>query len=265
MSSSSTSKAPPRFSRAPPGFTPYTDDDFDPNTGALRRLREIPLGNYAQGVQTQITSYSETQYDAPPDPLKPPEVKPRKLETNKPPVQKAATATEDPEPFKSEEHHIAVVSYIENRNPMEDEVLKHYVRQQEAIRAGTYDPLEDPPVDLRQITPTLCVKVSRTFHKKDTEHNNGDAVRNYVERLHAATDWNVLALECGKAQPLPVSDYVRGIYKDPTLQQQMDAFYNRLEKSKSGILERVGRDATEGKSAHDASKAATDAELSNKK
>jgi hypothetical protein len=227
----------------PPGVTPYTADDYNAD-GSLKRLKPVPLGNYPAAVKTVLDAHSSSDFAPPPPPIAPP--KANITDQAQPPVQNARIAAEDPPEFRHAAHHIAIVSYVENRHPLEDQIVDHYVRQELARRDGTYDPIEDPPVDLRQIIPTLTLKVTRTFTKQEAEFNDGAAVREYITRLHSATDWNILPLECGKGQPLPVSDYIAGVYKNAALQQQMDAFYKQRKQGGESVLSRIDADAADG-------------------
>lgn len=229
----------------PPGKTPYTAEDYNAD-GTLKRLKPVPLGTYPQAIQTRLDANSPSDFNPPPTPIAPPMAAGNITDQAAPPVQNARVASEDPPEFRHAAHHTAIISYVENRHPHEDQIVDHYVRQELARRDGTYDPLEDPPVDLRQIIPTIALKVTRTFTTEEATNNDGKAVRDYCERLHRATDWNILPLECGKAQPLPVSDYIEGVYKNAALQQQMDAFYKQRKQANEGVLNRIASDAAEG-------------------
>lgn len=166
----------------------------------------------------------------------------------------------DPAEFRDpQQHYIAVVSWIVNRHPQEDAILEHRFRQYVAEKEGRYNPHEDPPVDLRQITPLVYCRVTRTFSRREAEYNNGEAVATFAQKLHAASEhWNVITLECGQPQALPVSDAVRGIYKDPALNQQMTAFYDSQKRGHEDILARIKRDKEEAERAHRESLQATE-------
>lgn len=164
----------------------------------------------------------------------------------------------DPPEFRDPAHHyIAVVSWITTRHPREDAILEHRYQQDVARKEGRYNPHEDPPVDLRQITPLVTMRVTKTFSKQECDYKDGEVVAAYAEKLRDVTGWNVLTLLCGEPQPLPVADSVRGHYKEPALQQQMGAFYDNQEASKTDIMERIKRDQAEGERTHAASKQAS--------
>lgn len=228
-----------KFSSAPSYQSPYTADDYDEN-GKLKRLKEVPLGSYPTAIAAELDSHNSSDLSPPVMPAPPPQA--RSVQMGPPPVN----VMQDPPEFQNNNHCIALVSWVVNRHPQEDQIVDHYIRQVIAKRENCYDPMEDPPVDLRQIIPTVCVKVTRTFTREEAESNEGRQVRQFAERLHRATDANIITLECGKFQPLPVSDSIRGIYKDKGLQQQMDAFYKQLSNGRIDIEERIKQDAAAG-------------------
>ena len=147
----------------------------------------------------------------------------------------------------SKAHAWAVVSWIENRHPDEDAIMEHYYSQWKAKREGKYDPFEDPPVNLSDLVPKMALVVSRTFTASEVESDNGRTMQSYMEDLHRQTDLNIIPLECGKPQPFPISDRVRGIYKDVALQQTMDSFYSGQNKGAEDIMQRMEKDKAEGK------------------
>jgi hypothetical protein len=163
----------------------------------------------------------------------------RKVEMNKPPVQNAKTALKAPTNFTSPDHYIAIVSYLETRHPDEDRIITHYAEQQIAKKAGTYNPHEDAPVLLGQLTPRLAIKVLRTFSVAEAQLDNGNAIRAYVADFSKISDENVISLECGCSQPLPVDDTIRGTFKDDLMNQFMQSFYDRTEKNRKNMYERA--------------------------
>jgi hypothetical protein len=218
------------FSSGPSYTSPYTPDDYDAD-GRLIRLKEIPLLDRPLGISAQLDAHTDAQV-GPDKPV-------RRIEVSKPPVQNAKTALKAPEEFLSADHYIAIVAYLDARHPDEEVILEHWARQQAAKKAGTYNPIEDPPVDLRQLRPQLAVQVLRTFSVADAMLDDGKMIRDYVSNYSKRTDYNVLSLQCGYAQPLPIPDTVRGQYKEEMMNQFMKGFYDGQEAARKNIIQRA--------------------------
>jgi hypothetical protein len=228
-----------KFSSAPSYPSQYTPDDYDED-GKLKRLKEIPLFDRPMAMTSQLDAHTNDMYVGPDKPV-------RKIEVSKPPVQDAKTALKAPPQFVSPDHYIAVVSYLETRHPDEERIIAHYAEQQIAKKAGTYNPHEDAPVLLNQLTPRLAIKVLRTFSVAEAQIDNGNAIRSYVSDFSKISDENVISLECGCSQPLPVDDSVRGEYKEDLLNQFMQSFYDRTEKARKNVIQRAKTPATVAK------------------
>lgn len=155
----------------------------------------------------------------------------KKLQQARAPVQNAESAMTDPPDLQRP--GFAVISFLESRHPMQDEILAHRAEQ---LRLGAaYDPQKDPPVILDDLAPRLAIKVSAIFDTQD----DADA---YATRLHAATDWNVVVVRTGVAQVFPPSDSVSGKYKEDALNQYITGFYEKQRKGRDAIAARVESD-----------------------
>ncbi len=155
----------------------------------------------------------------------------KKLQQARAPVQNAESALTDPPDLQRP--GFVVVSFLESRHPMQDEMLAHRVEQ---LRLGEkYDPCKDPPVQLGDLAPRLAIKVSAIFDTQD----DADA---YAVKLHAATDWNVVVVRAGVAQVFPPSESVSGKYKEDALNQYVTGFYERQRKGREDIAARVAAD-----------------------
>lgn len=259
-----------RYSSAPATPSVYGPDDYD-ERGNLVRLREVPTGEYPEALKEQVSrGASDVRHvigspqmprlpveaqeagDAPPPAVY--ETAARRFETKEPsksivaykrPAEEGYLPEDDPDDLDRHQH-VAVLSWIENRHPNEDQIVRHYIKQQQAREEGTYNPIEDPPVVLSDLVPKLVVKVSRCFSRAEAEIG---VVDRYMKKLHAKHDMNMVPLECGKLQVLPVSDMTRGTYRNAALQQQMNAFYDNHERSAEGIMRRLEQDKEEGQKA----------------
>jgi hypothetical protein len=147
--------------------------------------------------------------------------------------------------LRHDECAVATVEWIVNYHPQRDEVLEHRVQQLLAMRDGKYNPLEDPPVILDEIIPTVLVRAVRTFTLQQAQFKDGETVKNFAKKLNVTAGWNVLNVDCGAPMILPLSDLVRGEYADPALQQQMTAFYESRQKGVDDIRHRIELDRKE--------------------
>lgn len=138
-----------------------------------------------------------------------------------------------------EQNYVAVLTAGENRHPNEDEILEHFARQFAAKKEGTYDPLEDPPVVLRDLLPTVFVVVNKVFSQHEIVIGGEARIKDYVEKLKDHIDFDIIPVMCGQPQILPLHPLVPVKHRDPIFNAQMEGFYKQHDKSAKEILERV--------------------------
>jgi hypothetical protein len=138
------------------------------------------------------------------------------------------------------DNYAAVISTIENRHPDEQLLIEHYAKQLVAQKEGTYDPLEDPPVILRDLLPTLGVVVNKVFTKDEVIAGGGDVViKQYVQKLKDYVDIDIIPVLCGRPIILPYSFKLPAEHRDPLYNAQMQTFYKRNEQSAAELVERI--------------------------
>lgn len=282
-----------RFSSGKIVQSVYTEDDYDPVTGKIKKLREVPLQPYPVAMEMELRESRATQKalslgssallnkdskdgkgdsgdssdsnDSSESSESDSEYSPPEMRVPPAPATVAGVRAGDvkqkpddqgrvPSRFLSDKHYVAVVAYLENRHPDEDAILEHYSRQWTRKRNGTYDPIEDPPVVLSDLVPKIALSVTRTFSKTEVKSDGGKSAQKWLQALHEATDMNIVPLTCGEAQPFPISDRVRGIYKSEALQSVMDKFYDNLEKSATQTFDAIAKTQQEGRDAWEKSR-----------
>jgi hypothetical protein len=146
------------------------------------------------------------------------------------------------------ENYVAVLSTGENRHPEEEQIIDHYARQLIAKKAGTYNPLEDAPVVLYDILPTIFVVVNKVFSFHEITIGGGDKViKDYVQKLiQAGIDVDILPVQCGKVMVLPLHRNVPAQHRDPLFNAQMQTFYKRHDKGAADMMERIVKAREEG-------------------
>lgn len=140
-----------------------------------------------------------------------------------------------------DEQYILVFRTIENRVPDEDRLLQHYALQYIARQNGTYNPIEDPPVTLTSLLPTVCVIPDRVF-TRDEAMSDLKPVQKYVKKLAYRTDFDVIPHYMNKPVTLPIPDTAQVKYKDKIMDQFMTEFYESQQESASDIMDRVEAD-----------------------
>jgi hypothetical protein len=202
----------------------YGPEDYDAE-GNLIAKREVPLGDYHKGAMSQVNPTAKTARPGAVD-----------VANIYKPDKEKVTDTKNNEDPMSEQHYVAMLSYLENRHPDQDKLLAKYVEQWKAKQAGTYDPIEDPPIYLDVLVPKVVVKITRTFTR--AEYETG-LVADECAKQHKRSDMNIVPVLCGKLQVLPVSDLAKGIYQDEGLQQQMNLFHKRREQDANAMMDRM--------------------------
>lgn len=138
-----------------------------------------------------------------------------------------------------EENYVAVLTTGENRHPNEDEIIEHYARQQVAKKADTYNPLEDPPVVLRDLLPTLFVVVNKVFTQHEIVVGGEQRIIDYIEKLKEHVDLDLIPVMCGEVQVLPLHPLTPVKHRDPIYNAQMEGFYKQHDKSAKELIDRV--------------------------
>lgn len=143
-----------------------------------------------------------------------------------------------------DQQYVCVFRTIENQHPDEDAILAHYYAQYVARREGTYNPIEDPPVVLSDIIPTIAVVLDRVFPKDEVEGAGFQKLESYVKRMAHKTDFDVVPARMGLPFHLPLSPEVTFKYKNKVIDQIMHEWYESHDESASDILARVEADRT---------------------
>ena len=210
-----------------PSSEPHQQYDEEGN------LREVPLCPYPSGVTEQLaikkrvaqspTEATPETSDADQERAKPSEFS--MLGGNpvakKTPKGRYDVSTPDGM-LDRREHYVAVVSTLENRHPDEESILEHYAQQYVAKKGGTYNPIEDPPVDLSDLVPTVCVVINRIFREDEALSDGSSKVKAYVEQLAKKTDMDVVPVICGRPFHLPLHALCTFKYKDEAIDQIMN-------------------------------------------
>lgn len=157
---------------------------------------------------------------------------------------------ETPEKLRSphQSQYIAVIRSIENRHPDEDRILQHYYLQYVARKEGTYNPIDDPPVVLSDLLPTVCVVIDRVFSFDDVQGDGLSRLKKYVKQIATHTDMDVIPVTMNKAFHLPLHPSTAFKYKHKLVDQIMHEWHESHQESASDILSRIERDR-EGKPA----------------
>lgn len=158
----------------------------------------------------------------------------------------------------TDEHYVAILTTGENRHPDEDAIIQHYARQQAAKLNGTYDPMEDDPVYLRDLLPTVWVVVNKIFAKHEVLIGGDEAIKNYVKSLQKHIDFDIVPVLCGKVAVLPLHPLLPKIHRDPVFNQHMETYYKNHDKGAKDILDRMikGREESEKRKAEQAEREA---------
>ncbi len=138
-------------------------------------------------------------------------------------------------------NYVAVLTTGENRHPDEDAIIEHYARQLAAKREGTYNPLEDAPVILRDLLPTLFLVVNKVFHKDEVTVGGNTVIKEYVDKLKRHIDFDIIPVMCGKPIVLPLHPNVPVEHRDPIFNAQMQSFYKQHDKGAKDMLDRIIR------------------------
>lgn len=264
--------------RAPPMQSVYKEEDYNED-GSLKVLKKIPDGDnlerrramadigttsrqeYHQAPAMASTPHQQQQQQAPSKQLSHDEQRlaaasnqaeaysglPGKADYINMPQQKhrlGATKFDVRTPADMcdpDEQYILVFRTIENRVPDEDRILQHYALQYIARQNGTYNPIEDPPVTLTSLLPTVCIVPDRVF-SKDEATSDLKPVQRYVKKLAYSTDLDVIPHYMNKPCTLPIPDTAQVKYKDKIMDQFMTEFYESQQESASAILDRVEAD-----------------------
>lgn len=147
-----------------------------------------------------------------------------------------------------EDNFVTVLTVAENRHPNEDEMIEQYARQRVGMKDGTWDPLEDPPIVMRDLLPTLAFVVNKTFTQQEVMAGGGEAVISaYVKELAKHIDFDIVPVMCGQPCIFPVHPLTPMQHRDPIYNQQMQGFYKQHDKSARELLDRVNNAQKEAK------------------
>jgi len=138
-----------------------------------------------------------------------------------------------------DDNYIAVLTTGENRHPDEEAVIEHYARQLAGKKDGTYDPMEDSPVFLRDLLPTVWVVVNKVFTKHEVTLGGDEAIKKYVKSLQQHIDFDIVPALCGKVVILPLHPLLPKEHRDPVFNQHMQSFYRQHDQGAQEILERM--------------------------
>lgn len=138
-----------------------------------------------------------------------------------------------------DDNYIAILTTGENRHPDEDAIVEHYARQLAGKKDGTYDPMEDDPVYIRDLLPTVWVVVNKIFTKHEVTLGGEECIRKYVKSLQEHIDFDIVPALCGKVVILPLHPLLPKVHRDPVFNQHMQSFYKQHDKGAQDILERM--------------------------
>jgi len=138
-----------------------------------------------------------------------------------------------------DDNYIAVLSTGENRHPNEDEMIEHYARQLAGKKNGTYDPMEDTPVYIRDLLPTVWVVVNKVFTKHEVTMGGDAVIKKYVKSLQQHIDFDIVPALCGKVVVLPLHPLLPKEHRDPVFNQHMQSFYKQHDEGAQDILNRM--------------------------
>jgi hypothetical protein len=137
------------------------------------------------------------------------------------------------------ENFTTVLTLVENRHPDEAKILEHYAEQYVLKREGKYNPLEDPPVMLDDLLPRIAIVVNKTFSEKQIILKGEQVVKEYVDKLKAFVDVDIISVPCGKPLIYPQHITAPREYRDKIFNAQMSTFYKKLDKGAEDLLKRV--------------------------
>jgi hypothetical protein len=138
--------------------------------------------------------------------------------------------------------YVAVIRTIENHHPDEDRILQHYFLQYVARKEGRYNPIDDPPVVMGDIIPTICVVIDRVFSFDEVQGDGLNRLKNYVKSVATNSDMDVVPVTMNKAFHLPLHPGTAFKYKHKVIDQIMSEWHESHEESASDILSRIERD-----------------------
>lgn len=140
-----------------------------------------------------------------------------------------------------DDNYVAVVTAGENRNPQENELIEHYARQLAGKINGTYDPIEDPPVVLRDLLPTVFVLINKVFTKHEVDIGGKEVIQKYQEDLAAAgIDFDIIPITCGRqALLLPLHALTPKQHRDKFYDAQMQGWYKQHTAEAKALMNRV--------------------------
>ncbi len=138
-----------------------------------------------------------------------------------------------------DENYLAILTTAENRHPQEHEIITHYARQRAAIAAGTFDPMEDSPVLLRDLLPTVLVVVNKVFNKHELVVGGQDVVEKYVRSMQEYIDFDLAPVICGQPAVLPLHPQVPKKHRDPVYDAHMNTYYKGHDKGADDIMKRM--------------------------
>jgi len=141
----------------------------------------------------------------------------------------------------TDDNYLAILTTAENRHPQEDQIVEHYARQRAAKLAGTYDPLEDSPIILRDLLPTVMLVVNKVFNKHEVTIGGEKCVEDYVRAMQKHIDFDLVPVLCGKPIVLPLHPLLPKKHRDKVLNAHMETFYKNHDKGMDEIMERMNK------------------------
>lgn len=264
--------------RPPPAKSVYSESDYD-NEGNLKTTKSVPIGekyhDRARMVGVDTSNVPKTDQKPPVKLPGTSTTASKKLDASALPTGAQADLSGDspydftpgktdrlPDGFSKtvldkkkrdlktpkylmaedpDEQFIAVVRTIENRHPDQDRILQHFALQYTKRMNGTYDPIEDPPVVLSDLLPTMVVVIDRIFGK-DEVSGEMRPISEYCKKLHDVTEMDVFPAYVNRPFTLPLPPDMQFQYKDPILNQIMSEFYEGQHDGASEIVERMELD-----------------------
>jgi hypothetical protein len=164
---------------------------------------------------------------------------------NKPPIKRKNKLGEydvmTPEKLmtRNQINGVAVITTAENRHPEEQQLIEHYARQQAAKLAGTYNPLEDPPVFLEDLLPRCVFVVNKVFTEQEILLGGQAAIDKYIEELKEFIDLDIISLPMGKPLIAPLHPKIPREHRDKIYNAQMQSYYKNLDGGAEDLMKRV--------------------------